>query len=245
MPALSDAVVIGTVLTLVFAAVAYYLYSRIIQVESKASLMETILLNLKMATEATLLSGGRDDIPTPIPRIVMNNSKSSMDNYDENNNDGESSQTIDNSQNIENSVSLESNTPREEVEVYKQVLENAHSKEIQISASPKVEASIPSIHVTKDNEGNSKVHIGFESMSWKELCAEAKKRNITGTSHMNRRKLIDILNKRDGIVTDAQTSSSNQVQTSINDTWSGSVQAENDLPSAQEFAPDGVELSSL
>jgi hypothetical protein len=55
-------------------------------------------------------------------------------------------------------------------------------------------------NTVKEDDASRKVHIGFESMSWKELCAEAKKRGITGVSHMNRKKLADILNKKEGSV---------------------------------------------
>lgn len=52
----SDGVVIGIVLGLVFAAVSYYLYSRICQLERKVGLMENILLDLKVTTEQALIS---------------------------------------------------------------------------------------------------------------------------------------------------------------------------------------------
>lgn len=61
MTVLSDAVVIGTVLSIVFAAVAYYLYSRVVQVESKLGLMENILLDLKVTTEQALLASPTAD----------------------------------------------------------------------------------------------------------------------------------------------------------------------------------------
>jgi hypothetical protein len=53
---ISDGVVIGIVLGLIFAAVSYYLYSRIGQLERKVGLMENILLDLKVTTEQTLMS---------------------------------------------------------------------------------------------------------------------------------------------------------------------------------------------
>lgn len=56
MTAISDAVVIGVVLGLVFAAVSQYLQSRITQQDRKISLMENILLDLKVTTEQTLLA---------------------------------------------------------------------------------------------------------------------------------------------------------------------------------------------
>ena len=52
----SDGVVIGIVLGLIFAAVSYYLYSRIGQLERKVGLMENILLDLKVTTEQALMS---------------------------------------------------------------------------------------------------------------------------------------------------------------------------------------------
>jgi hypothetical protein len=53
---ISDAIVIGVVLGLVFAAIAYYLYSRNTQLERKVGLMENILLDLKVTTEQALIS---------------------------------------------------------------------------------------------------------------------------------------------------------------------------------------------
>jgi hypothetical protein len=67
MVGISDAIVIGCVLGLVFAAVSYYLYSRTVQLEKKVGLMENILLDLKVTTEQALMMevqdthGGHDD----------------------------------------------------------------------------------------------------------------------------------------------------------------------------------------
>ena len=50
----------GIVLAVIFGALFFYLYTRVLQVEKRMSLTENILLDLKMATENTLLmmSGG-------------------------------------------------------------------------------------------------------------------------------------------------------------------------------------------
>lgn len=53
---ISDAVVIGVVLGLVFAATCYYLYTRSSSLERKVGLMENILLDLKVTTEQVLMS---------------------------------------------------------------------------------------------------------------------------------------------------------------------------------------------
>ena len=56
MNGLSDTLTIGLVLALVFGALFFYLYSRIGQVEKRVSLTENILLDLKMATENTMMA---------------------------------------------------------------------------------------------------------------------------------------------------------------------------------------------
>ena len=56
MNGLSDALTIGLVLALVFGALFFYLYTRLGQVEKRVSLTENILLDLKIATENTIMS---------------------------------------------------------------------------------------------------------------------------------------------------------------------------------------------
>lgn len=56
MNGLSDSLTIGLVLALVFGALFFYLYTRLGQVEKRVGLTENILLDLKMATENTLMA---------------------------------------------------------------------------------------------------------------------------------------------------------------------------------------------
>ena len=51
---LSDSVTIGVLLILVFGAVSFYLYSRMSQTERRVGLLENLLMDLKMNTEAAL-----------------------------------------------------------------------------------------------------------------------------------------------------------------------------------------------
>jgi hypothetical protein len=168
MPALSDAVVIGIVLTLIFAAVTYYLYSRMVQSETKLGLLESILLNLKMATESSLFMSMSEAPPLP-PRLRP----SKVEVVEEDGDDGEDNQEMSKSE-------------------MQQMIDEA-----QVNVQSNIQDENQKAESIGEVESVSKVHIGFESMSWKELCAEAKKRSITGVSHMNRKKLIDILNKKD------------------------------------------------
>ena len=55
MNGLGDSLTIGVVLTLIFGAGFFYLYSRLSQNEKRVSLLENLLLNLKMSTEASLM----------------------------------------------------------------------------------------------------------------------------------------------------------------------------------------------
>lgn len=59
--AISDGVVIGIVLGLIFAAVSYYLFTRQTQLERKVGLMENILLDLRVTTEQALVSATEPD----------------------------------------------------------------------------------------------------------------------------------------------------------------------------------------
>jgi hypothetical protein len=178
MPALSDAVVIGIVLTLIFAAVSYYLYSRMVQSETKVGLIESILLNLKMATEASLFMSGTEAPPQPPPmRVHKMEAKAEPDDH------------------------VSSSELQEMIDAAQEkVLSNIQEENQEQDQGQGQDQGQVQLHVVKDDDGSSRVHIGFESMSWKELCVEAKKRSITGVSHMNRKKLIDILNKREGSV---------------------------------------------
>jgi hypothetical protein len=58
MNGLSDSLTVGLVLALIFGALVFYLYTRIGQIEKRVSLTENILLDLKMATENTIMAMG-------------------------------------------------------------------------------------------------------------------------------------------------------------------------------------------
>jgi hypothetical protein len=202
MPALSDAVVIGIVLTLIFAAVSYYLYSRMVQSETKLGLLESILLNLKMATESSLFMSMSEPPPQP-PRLRETKAEVELVEEDQDNNEEMSKS-----------------------EMQKMI------DEAQVNVQSNIQDENQKAESVSEVESVSKVHIGFESMSWKELCAEAKKRSITGVSHMNRKKLIDILNKKDDIST--------TVAASQNDT---AEMVGTDLASIHDFPENGALLS--
>jgi len=66
MAALNDSIIIGSVLVLVFGALFYYLYSRLLYSEKRVNVMENILLDLKTASETffTSSSSSEENYPT-------------------------------------------------------------------------------------------------------------------------------------------------------------------------------------
>jgi hypothetical protein len=70
MNGLSDSLTIGLILALVFGALFFYLYSRIGQAEKRVGLTENILLDLKMATENTLMAMAGSRIPESEEQVV-------------------------------------------------------------------------------------------------------------------------------------------------------------------------------
>jgi hypothetical protein len=185
MTSLSDTLTMGIVLALVFGSIVFYLYSRLLQVEKRMSLTENILLDLKMATENTLLSMGPGAFRGGVE--------------DEN----EQNERVE-------PVSEPEPVPSQEVEelseedFYKTVLagtlDTQLPEETETSESPVKEIQLnetlsgergkqsPTVQVTK-------MEPNYESMSLKELKALAKEKGVTITSHAQKKEIISALKK--------------------------------------------------
>lgn len=169
MNTLSDSLTIGMILALVFGAVCFYLYSRVTQVEKRVGLTENILLDLKMATENTLMSmthqsgghghrQGQDQDQEQYGRVEPISEPTPLDkNEVENINDED---------------------------FYKSVLQQAQS-----------EAPLVSSATTAPNA--SGMEVNYESMSLKELKALVKERNVPTTKEMNKKDYILALKRHD------------------------------------------------
>lgn len=157
MNGLSDTLTIGLVLALVFGALFFYLYSRIGQVEKRISLTENILLDLKMATENTMMAMA--SLP-PLDHVH------------------EQVQQVQQVEPISAPEPVEKGEVEEipEEDFYNQVLEQ-----------PKEATPTP---VTR-------MEPNYESMTLKELKAEAKRKGIPVASNANKKDVIDAL-KRQG-----------------------------------------------
>jgi hypothetical protein len=62
MQGLNDSLTVGVVVTLVFGALFFYLYSRLVQNEKRVNLIESILLDLKMSADANYTHGNEDSM---------------------------------------------------------------------------------------------------------------------------------------------------------------------------------------
>jgi hypothetical protein len=169
----TESLTIGITLTLVFGAVCFYLYSRLVQNEKRVSLIESILLDVKMSMEMVGQSGGRggsnneDDMAVEQVEPVSGPEPLSQNDVDES-----------------------------EEEAYKDVLQQVSSqpemKTFDLSgAKPtKGSAAAAAVEVTK-------VTPTYESMTVKELKELAKKRNLKTPHGAGRKELTEALRKTD------------------------------------------------
>ena len=71
MNGLTDSLTIGIMITLVFGAVCFYLYSRLVQNEKRVALVENILLDLRVSMEQSggLMDSHQDEGPVEVNHI--------------------------------------------------------------------------------------------------------------------------------------------------------------------------------
>jgi hypothetical protein len=170
MTTLSEAGLVGMVLFLVFAAVCYYLYMRISQVERKVSLLENILFDLKTATEHTLLSNEISHSPSPSYDLM---NEEIIDPYDRSSDAPSTPSQI-------KTVEIKEIKPYIESEEAPQEMESNEDG----GSSPVVKKS-PS--VTRN----------YESMNYIELKEIARSVKIKGFTHMTKKQLAESLRRYD------------------------------------------------
>jgi len=175
MTSLSDTLTVGLVLLLLFGAVVLYLYTRIQQAEQKLTLLESILLDLKMSMEVHSYSelpaeenkGGSSTESTPEPYTPF---------------EDEHDVAVPEAPLLS---STEQDTPivevsSDDVEQYKNVVSDA-VKEESFETTP----------------SELKSSTNYDSMTLKELQAVAKSRGITGASTMKKGSIIEALKTSD------------------------------------------------
>lgn len=176
MAGLTDSVTIAIVLTLIFGAVAFYLYSRMTQNEKRVGLLENLLMTLKLSTEASLMG------PEYVEPI---SNPAALDTGDvEEVAEGEYADLL---------KGLGSSgvppSPRAPTPVA------ADAEEDMSALLRSVEAPAVAESVVTEAPTRRTMDANYESMSLKELSALAKERGLSGVPN-RKRDLIDALKKQ-------------------------------------------------
>ncbi len=186
MTALSDTLTVGLVLVLLFGSIALYLYTRIQQAEQKITLLEHILLDLKMSAEIKTYT----ELPAEdIPKTVTSGSSYEpfMEDDDEDIAPGATINAYP-SNSPASSVSKHSlheddNELKNDIESYSEVIQNVISNELDKN--------------DKSQTSEQKVSVNYESMTLKDLQSMAKQRGITSASTMKKAQIIEALKTSD------------------------------------------------
>jgi hypothetical protein len=172
MSILSESITIGLLLALVFGALFFYLYSRIAYTEKRISLMENILLDIKMNQEQMPMhfiphippNINFHDI-SRVPIVVNRPIHSEPEPHKE---------TI--LESLDKPVIID---PVSE-EIYTEALNNAHNEALK--------EETPVVAPTK-------LSVNYESMTKEELVEVAKKRGLRTGNKPGREKLLQLIRK--------------------------------------------------
>lgn len=183
MSGLSDTLTVGLVLVLLFGSIALYLYTRIQQNEQKISLLESILLDLKMSgevkgyTESPALEAKEIAHIAPVVAEYAPFTSYETDNFEEKgSSDEEDRFSIDDSEIRSGGVGAHKSTDNEE-----------------ISYASVIDSALKDMDDTSTIPGASKVSISYESMTLQELKQIAKDKGISGVSSMKKNQILEAL----------------------------------------------------
>jgi hypothetical protein len=188
MTSLSDTLTVGLVLVLLFGSIALYLYTRIQQAEQKISLLESILLDLKMSSEIKSYSDlPADNIYERDNRFSTEHSSNNYQPFNEVDDDDDIYPGA-----VVGSVSpLKGRSPAPSVS----------GSIIDISDNEVIDYKSIIADAVKDQvdiiESSSKVSANYEAMTLKELQTLAKTRGISGAGSMKKNSIIEALKTSD------------------------------------------------
>jgi hypothetical protein len=199
MTSLSDTLTVGLVLVLLFGSIALYLYTRIQQSEQKISLLESILLDIKMSSEIK----SYDELPASnYGDTNQTHNQTEYASFDDSSPDWYPSASIkDVYVNTANGAKSPPNSPSPsvsskvdddednnniDVEQYKSVIAEAVNDTVEVS-QPLVDNSIEIIRASAN----------YESMTIKELQTLAKSRGISGAGSMKKNAIVEALKTSD------------------------------------------------
>jgi len=192
MTSLSDTLTVGLVLVLLFGSIALYLYTRLQQAEQKISLLESILLDLKMSAEiksySELPASEEDNHPRQGGYAAFNDDEGANERADE---DVSANQDVG-----------ESGCP---VKVLGAAISGAISP-ISESSNPETKTTEyapldDAVQLEPESKDSKETVIrmsaNYESMTLKELQTLAKNRGISGAGTMKKGPIIEALKTSD------------------------------------------------
>ncbi len=184
MTSLSDTLTVGLVLVLLFGSIALYLYTRIQQTEQKISLLETILLDLKMSSEIKSYS----ELPATEMSVMPTSGGSTATEqlaeykpFDDSD--------VEDDDDVYPGATVGSSSPVKNVSPASSVAGNDNDNEA-IDYKNVIAEAVKS-------EESSKVSANYEAMTIKELQTLAKTRGITGAGSMKKGAVIEALKTSD------------------------------------------------
>lgn len=171
MSILSESITIGLLLALVFGALFFYLYSRIAYTEKRISLMENILLDIKM---------NQEQMPTHfIPHIPPNINFHDISKVPIVVNRSTYSEPVTYKETVLESLDKPLVIDPVSEEIYTSILNDAHNE------ASKEETPI----------APTKLSVNYESMIKEELLEIAKKRGLRTGNKPGREKLLQLIRK--------------------------------------------------
>ncbi len=208
MNPVGDTFTVGIVLLLLIGAVAFYLYTRIGQVEKRINLLENILLDLKVATENAFMgfpspassgggSGSSHEQNKPmtaeeeeellseyVPKLPIASSRTEAAEEEENDETRMYEAALESA--LESAAAEEGGAD---------AVASDADKSVEVSSSAAPAAPKSEVHVNK-------LETAYTEMNVKELRSIAQARGITGVGKLSRKELIEALQKRDSGVVD-------------------------------------------
>jgi hypothetical protein len=180
---LSESLTVGVLLTLVFGAIFFYLYTRMSYTEKRLSLIESILLDIKMNTE-NMMKEEPEYAPEPITGPEPLETKEVEQLPDESYYKG-----------VIEAAGVESEEMPEE--------EQQEVKQVEIIGGTR--AAVPSTVVV------NKVSVNYESLTKSELHALLEKKGLKYKKTQGRNDLINLLRKSEQPSEVQGSSSSNEI----------------------------------
>jgi hypothetical protein len=191
MTSLSDTLTVGLVLVLLFGSIALYLYTRLQQAEQKISLLESILLDLKMSAEIKSYS----ELPAS---ELQEDSRPRQGGYAAFNDDDGANSGANNGANEDASEEVESACPVKVLAVAISGLSESVTPDSKNTEYAPLDDTVVSEPESKDSkETITRMSANYESMTLKELQTLAKNRGISGAGTMKKGSIIEALKTSD------------------------------------------------